>query len=284
MMFSTTAIAFLLGLLLQSFIMSRDWRSIGTYLVVFFGAILGSSVALHYIGQQFMDVAVCMTSIIYIVVLFMMNMRNMIPRIGESSLLPYAILLFYVFNVYFHKKSPFWYVTLAVYAMTLFCLWRGFTRRDNPWGVKALLVFWYLVCALGVGSTQVNLDEMSRISFNEDLSAVTLFHFMLSGMVFAYLAGYLLLVRYAFPAGRHDTGYGRRIREYSIMLSSNFDDLQANPMRSLAALVLIGGSLAINHLTNIIDIRTLVTTWLILSPVLFAERAQTPVMQDDKGL
>lgn len=274
-MFNVIPYAFSLGVLIQTVFICRDKKSM-KWFVAFFASMV---FLFTFVNSAPFEDEVYRVVGVYLFVLIFFNLKNMIPSIGELTVLPYSLLFAYVYFIWAGDLMRYLPVSAAVVYMTFFCFWRAVIDRKNSKLTRAAITFWYITCVFFIGCAQLP-DILSL--FRDDLGTYDTFaayssgvvgvvDAFLSGMVLSFYGVHAVLFFYIIP-GKRERNYGKRMEEYFNLLSKGFLNRQASVWQVFFVVVLVGGSIVVNHFFHLVYVDSLIKFWLILSPTLFYEK------------
>lgn len=203
-------------------------------------------------SHQSVEQFVFLTLIVFGLALTCVLYRNLLPRLSEHSLLVLSLLVLYCVGKYmrFNNTIAAIIAFLLVGVPFLLSLYNAFVRTHLTPAVKLFLFLWFIVVNVSFLAVYIYSSIASRTGSGGLVSPLN--SFLIGLTAFTLIANLGFLYMFVFP-GRKGQGIKGRIREwkeYAYVLIQNHDDTQIRLYQTLVILLIGGGGLALNYLTN----------------------------------
>jgi hypothetical protein len=283
------SLIFGIGIVFQALLFVGDFwnpikiKSVGTAAGASFMGMLPGKHERDYVGDIYFHMCSCF--VIFAFVIFANFKKEILPRIGETCLLSYSLILWLLLFPKEGINSAFDKVAMVISVLpTLGVLVISFTLVQWNFTVNLICYIWFLVLTLTIYAVQISFGELAFL-FNPNDSPASPAHLFLTGMSFTYLSASVFYLYILIPIQKkHQTREERmkQWREDAGLMASRFIDYRMTPVQALFILVLQGGFYALNHYLRLLPVPMVVSISIILVPYLYSiafSRAQARVLK-----
>ncbi len=269
----TSILFFTFGLLCQSLFLIRHHLHKKETLKTIFACLLGSLIfsGLITFFSFFSEVSngdfdfyqfIFLNCIAYALAFSFMFKNNLLPVIKEQTILVHFTVLFYLLFFTLNPETKIVMLTvfllpsLAIIILLLLPMKFGFTGKLLFYSYYLLLTIILLMFQFSFGNLTFFFNSINFTEFNN----IDLF---ITGMMFMYLLTHTLYLYELINPIRQDNSF-QKWKEHISILVSKYTNIQLSPIAGILIIIVVGGSLILNHRNNIVPNYLLINVFLVL--------------------